>query len=64
MDIITKNILEVDFARHTRRITGGELWELVHTGRDNINNTGVTDDVITRDKNEYFSHTLAEVLNG
>ena len=63
-DIMTKNTSEADFTRHMRRITEGELWELVDTGRDNVNKTGVTDDVIAGDKTEYFSHALTEVVNG
>ena len=31
-DIITKNTLEAYFARHMRRITDGELFDLVDTG--------------------------------
>ena len=34
------------------------------TGRENINKVGVADDVITRDKTEYSSHSLAEAVNG
>ena len=41
-----------------------EFWEIVDTGRENVNNTRVTDDVTTHDKNEYSSHTLDEVLDG
>ena len=63
-DIMNKNILKSDFARHTRRITEGEIWELMDTGRENVKKTGVTDDVITRDKTEYSSHAHAEVVNG
>ena len=62
-DIMTNNVSEADFARHMNRITKGGLWELVDTGRENVNKTGVTDDVITHDKTEYFSHALAEVLD-
>ena len=29
-----------------------------------VKKEGVTDDVITRDKTEYSSHAIAEVLNG
>ena len=29
-----------------------------------VNNTIVMDDVITREKNKYYSHTLAEVVDG
>ena len=44
-------------------ITEGEFWYLVNTGRENFKKTRVTDDIITRDKNEYYSHTLAEVVD-
>ena len=33
-------------------------------GRGIVKNTRVTDDVITRDKNEYSSHALAGVKDG
>ena len=63
-DIMTKNTSEEDFATHMRKIAEGELWELVDTGKENVNKIGVTDDVITHDKTEYSSHTLSEVVNG
>ena len=63
-DIMNKNTLETDFARHMRKITEVELWELVDTGRENTKKTGVTDDIITRDNIEYSSHQLAEVVDG
>ena len=62
-DIMTKNTSEAGFASHMRRITEGELWELVDTARENVNKTGVADDVITRDKTEYSSHALTEVVD-
>ena len=61
---MTKNTSEADFARHMRRITEGELWEIVDTGRENVEKTGVTDDIIARDKTEYFSHALDVVVDG
>ena len=61
---MTKNTSEADFARHTIRITEGELWELVDTGREDVKKTGVTDYVIPRDNTEYSSHPLAEVVDG
>ena len=60
---MTKNTLEADFARHMRRITEGELWEIVDTGRENVKKTGVTDNIITREKTECSSHALAEVVD-
>ena len=47
---MTKNTLGADFARHMKRITEGELWELVDTGSENVKKTRGTDDVFTRDK--------------
>ena len=47
-----------------RIIIEGELWELVDNGKKNVKKTGVTDYVITRDKTEYYSHTIAEVVDG
>ena len=63
-DIMTNNASEVYFTRHMKRITEGELWEIVDTGRENFKNTRFTDDVISRDKTEYASHTLTEVMDG
>ena len=54
--IMTINTQKADFVKaHLKRITEGELWKIVYTGRDNINNTRVTD-VIIRDKTEYSNH--------
>ena len=33
-------------------------------GRGDVNITRVMDDVMKRDKTEYYSHEIAEVLNG
>ena len=64
VDITTKNTPGADFARHMKRTTEGELWEIVDTGRENVKKTRVMDDVITHDKTEYSSHSLAEVADG
>ena len=45
-----KNCSEEDFVKHMKRITQGELWELVETRRDNLNITIVTDEGMERDK--------------
>ena len=63
-EIMTKNSSEAYFASHMRNITEGEIWELVDTGRYNFKKTGFTNDVITRDKTEYSSHALTEVVDG
>ena len=64
VDIMKKNFLEAYFLKHMKIFTEGELWELVETGMENVNITRVTDDVIKCDKYEYFSHTLAQVVDG
>ena len=58
-----KDTSEADFASHMKRITEGELWELLGTVGENVNNIRVTDDVISCDKDEYSSHSLAEVVD-
>ena len=63
-DIMTKNTYEVRFLKHKKIITEGELWELVETGSDNVKNTRSKDNVIKRDKTEYCSHALDEVVDG
>ena len=63
-EITTKNSSEEYFARNMRRITEGELWEIVDTGRENIKKTGVTDYVTTCDKNEYPIHEITEFMDG
>ena len=63
-DIMTKNSSEADFERHMTRMTEGELWELLYTGRDDVKRERVTDDVIACEKTEYSVHTLSEVVNG
>ena len=58
------NFPEADFVKHMKRITEGELWEIVETRRENIKIIRVTYDVIKCDKNEYSSHTLSEFVDG
>ena len=60
---MTKNTSEADFVRHMERITEGELWELMDTGRENVKKTGVTDNIITCDKNEYSSPALSVAMD-
>ena len=45
-----------------KRITYGEIWDLVETGIDHFNNTRVTGDFMKQDKNESSSYALIEVL--
>ena len=60
---MTKNTSEADYVNHTKSITEGELWELLETGKENVNNYRVTDAVIKREKTEYYSHVIAEVVD-
>ena len=62
-DIMTKKSSEADCVMHMKRIIEGELWEIVDTGSENVNNTRVTHDFINRDNTEYYSHALAEVVD-
>ena len=61
---MTKNKPEKYFTRYMKIITEGKLWELLYTGRENVKNARVTEDVITCDKTEYSIHSLAEVMDG
>ena len=64
---MTKNFFEANQVKHTKRITEGELWRLVKTGRENVNNDGVADGVTDFDSTEYSSHSLtnpADQTNG
>ena len=61
---MTKNTSETDIVRHMIRITDGEFWEIVDTGRGSIKKVGVTENVITFGKTEYSSHALTEVVDG
>ena len=58
-----KNCSEADFVKHMKRITEGELWDLVETGRENDKINRVADDVMKRYKTGYSSHALAEVVD-
>ena len=60
---MTKNTPDVDSVRDMKRITEEELWDVMDTGRENVQNTRVADDVTTCDKIEYSSHKLAEFLD-
>ena len=53
---MTKNCSEADYVKRMKRITEGELWELVYIG--------VMDGVMDHDSTEYSSRTLAEVVDG
>ena len=62
--IMTKNTSETAFLKHMKRITEGDLWDLVETGRENFRNTRVTYDFIKHENTEYSSHALAAFLGG
>ena len=59
MDIMTNNFYDIDNVKHTKRIVGGEIWELMETGRENVKNNGVLYEVMDCDSTEYSSHSLA-----
>ena len=47
------NCYEEYFVKHMKRITDGEPWEIVETGRENINITKFMDDVMKHDNTGY-----------
>ena len=61
---MTKKFSYADYVKHTNRITEGELWELVKTGRDNINNIGIIDGVMDRDSTKYYSNEITKFMEG
>ena len=60
---MTRIFSESYYVKHMKRITEGEIWDIMETGRDNVNNIGVTDEIIECDKTEYSSHPLAKVVD-
>ena len=46
---MTNNCSEPDYVKHMKRITEGELWDIVETGRYNVKNIRVMDGVMYRD---------------
>ena len=62
--IMENNTSELVFVKTMKRITEGELWELVETGRENVKNARFREDLFKHDKTEYYSHTLAAVADG
>ena len=62
-NITTKNVSEDDYVKHTKRITEGEIWEFVETGRENFKNNGVLDGVMYCYSTEYSYHALADAVN-
>ena len=56
---MTNNFYDTDNVKHTKRIVGGEIWELMETGRENVKNNGVLYEVMDCDSTEYSSHSLA-----
>ena len=61
--IMTNNCSEADHAKHAKRITEGELWEIVETGRKNVNNNRVMDGFTDCDLTEYSSRALANPVD-
>ena len=60
---MTKSCSEADYVKQTKRITEGELWELMQTGRDNVNNIGVTDGGTDHEKlNILVTHSLKSCM--
>ena len=60
--IMTKNCSESDHVKHAKRITEGELWEIMETGMEDVNNNGVLDGVTDCDSTEYSRHELVNTV--
>ena len=60
---MTKNCSKADYAKYTKRITEGELWDLVEVLRENLNNNGVLDGVMDCDLTEYSSPAIYDAVN-
>ena len=60
---MTNNCFKADKAKHAKRITEGELWDLVEALRDNVNNIGVLDGVMDFDLTEYSSPAIYDAVN-
>ena len=60
--IMTKNTSIVYLVKHMKKITEGELWEIVETGRGNAKNTRATDYIVKFEKTEYYFHSLSRVV--
>ena len=58
-DIMKRNFSESDHAKNAKRITEGELWEIVENGRENVKNNGVLDRFMDCESTKYSSHTLS-----
>ena len=58
-----KNDCSEYYDKHMKRFTDGELWEIVETGRENVNIARVTDEVMEHIKTEYSSHSFVEVVD-
>ena len=63
-DIMNNNCSEDDCIKKPKRITEGELWGIVGSGKENIKNNGVLGGFMDFDSTEYSSHTLDEGVNG
>ena len=63
-DIMTKNCSKKYYVKHMKSITEGEIWEILENGRDNVKNIGVMYEMMEFDNTEYYSHALAEVVDG
>ena len=53
-----KTCSEGDQAIHAKRITEGEIWKIVETGRENVNNNGVVYGVTDQELTEYSSQEI------
>ena len=60
---MTNNYSRDDNANHAKRVTEGELEELVGTRRENVKNNKVMDGVMYCDLTEYYIHLINNTIN-
>ena len=58
-----KNFSVADHVKHANRITEGEIWEIVETGGQGVNNNGVTYGVMDWYLTECSSHVLTNPMD-
>ena len=60
--IMKNNCSKAKHVKHTKIIKEGELWYIVETWRENVNNNAITNMVMYYYSTEYSSHALANPM--
>ena len=62
-DTMNSNCSESEHMNQTNRIKEGKIWEIVETGRENVNNYGVTDRVTDYESTKYSRQKFANTVD-